>query len=169
MYAYLIKNAAAFVCWDCLRECCEAHPYTSHSNGGGEADAPQHCDSCGVFLENPLTWYDGYQYVSAAIEAYEYDGYGTSVVEWADFYGLMCAAPGSGRRAQQYQAMAWPNGLASGRMMHSQARAKRLARYAASVITNSMEDHGQSFPADKTRGGIIEAYRPDINRHGFMK
>lgn len=39
-------------------------PYT---NGGGEADTPQHCDHCGVFLENPLTG-DGYAYVREAIE-----------------------------------------------------------------------------------------------------
>jgi len=26
-----------------------------YPDGGGEADAPQHCGGCGVFLENPLT------------------------------------------------------------------------------------------------------------------
>lgn len=26
-----------------------------YADGGGEADMPQHCDSCLVFLENPLT------------------------------------------------------------------------------------------------------------------
>jgi hypothetical protein len=24
------------------------------ADGGGESDCPQHCDTCGVFLENPL-------------------------------------------------------------------------------------------------------------------
>jgi len=31
-------------------------------DGGGEADSPQHCDSCELFLENPLTE-DGQDYV----------------------------------------------------------------------------------------------------------
>lgn len=37
-------------------------PKGPYDNGGGEADSPQHCDSCGVFLENPLTE-DGVAYV----------------------------------------------------------------------------------------------------------
>ena len=30
-------------------------PQGPHSDGGGEADAPQHCGRCHEFLENPLT------------------------------------------------------------------------------------------------------------------
>jgi hypothetical protein len=30
-------------------------PKGPHAEGGGEADAPQHCDGCGQFLGNPLT------------------------------------------------------------------------------------------------------------------
>jgi hypothetical protein len=30
-------------------------PQGPFGEGGGEADCPQHCASCGVFLENPLT------------------------------------------------------------------------------------------------------------------
>jgi hypothetical protein len=30
-------------------------PKGPYPDGGGEADAPQHCDHCGTFLENPLT------------------------------------------------------------------------------------------------------------------
>lgn len=40
-------------------------PYPS---GGGEADSPQHCDSCGIWLQNPLTD-DGRRYVEDAIAA----------------------------------------------------------------------------------------------------
>jgi len=29
------------------------YPQGPYSNGGGEADSPQHCDACGVFLETP--------------------------------------------------------------------------------------------------------------------
>ena len=28
-------------------------PQGPYPHGGGEADTPQHCDACGVFLENP--------------------------------------------------------------------------------------------------------------------
>jgi hypothetical protein len=40
----------------------DKYPQGPYSDGGGEADTPQHCDHCGVFLENPLTG-DGYAYV----------------------------------------------------------------------------------------------------------
>ena len=33
----------------------DSFPKGPYGNGGGEADTPQHCDACGVFLENPLT------------------------------------------------------------------------------------------------------------------
>ncbi len=33
----------------------DRYPQSPYSNGGGEADCPQHCDCCGVFLENVLT------------------------------------------------------------------------------------------------------------------
>jgi hypothetical protein len=38
------------------------YPKGPYADGGGEADCPQHCDSCGLFLENPLTP-DGDAYV----------------------------------------------------------------------------------------------------------
>lgn len=37
-------------------------PKGPYPDGGGEADSPQHCDRCGVFLDNPLTP-DGEKYV----------------------------------------------------------------------------------------------------------
>jgi hypothetical protein len=37
-------------------------PVGPYPGGGGEADVPQHCDICDVFLENPLTP-EGYLYV----------------------------------------------------------------------------------------------------------
>jgi hypothetical protein len=40
-------------------------PKGPYPNGGGEADTPQHCEGCGVFLENPLTP-DGDAYVREA-------------------------------------------------------------------------------------------------------
>ena len=39
-------------------------PQGPYPDGGGEADTPQHCDTCSVFLENSLTD-DGREYVNA--------------------------------------------------------------------------------------------------------
>jgi len=33
----------------------EGYPQGPLEEGGGESDSPNHCDGCGVFLENPLT------------------------------------------------------------------------------------------------------------------
>jgi hypothetical protein len=66
----------------------DRYPQGPYPNGGGEADSPQHCDACGVFLENPLTP-DGYQYVDEAIARHAIDGWGDREVlkTWAKFYG----------------------------------------------------------------------------------
>ena len=60
-------------------------PYTE---GGGEADCPQHCDQCGEFLENPLTA-DGYKYVKEAIQdaVFSPQGLNDTTRLWKDFYG----------------------------------------------------------------------------------
>jgi hypothetical protein len=64
-------------------------PKGPYSKGGGEADTPQHCDSCGVFLENPLTR-DGYQYVEGAVRDDLRAGKRNSVAvkTWAPFYDI---------------------------------------------------------------------------------
>jgi hypothetical protein len=58
------------------------YPKGPYPDGGGEADCPQHCDHCGVFLENPLTS-DGYDYVRESAA-----GYGTAIEQvdesWED-------------------------------------------------------------------------------------
>ena len=43
----------------CDSQCTPIGPY---ADGGGEADTPAHCDTCHVFLENPLT-HHGIEYV----------------------------------------------------------------------------------------------------------
>jgi len=43
----------------------DAYPKGPYLDGGGEADTPQHCDSCHIFLHNPLTG-DGSTYVRDA-------------------------------------------------------------------------------------------------------
>lgn len=65
------------------------YPKGPYDNGGGEADCPQHCDHCQVFLENPLTT-DGYAYVEE--ERREAAKYGmpedSPVRTWCEFYEI---------------------------------------------------------------------------------
>lgn len=45
----------------------ERYPQGPYPDGGGEADSPNHCDRCGIFLHNPLTSV-GYGYVNEVLE-----------------------------------------------------------------------------------------------------
>lgn len=94
---------AALLCEDCGETACNRTPFPEYatpddegsydsddypkgpySNGGGEADSPQHCDDCGAFLENPLTD-DGYEYVQDVLD----NGRKTEISAlWAGFYNL---------------------------------------------------------------------------------
>ena len=64
------------------------YPKGPYGDAGGEADTPQHCDSCGGFLGNPLTD-DGAAYVASAFAEYAETGRGNADVleEWREFYG----------------------------------------------------------------------------------
>lgn len=93
MDAYVFR--ASLFCKDCARslklECSPAHsedsdvyPQGPYPMGGGEADCPQHCDSCGLFLQNPLTP-DGVAYVRERLAM----PLGSKVFEeWSEFYGI---------------------------------------------------------------------------------
>jgi hypothetical protein len=59
-------------------------PQGPYENGGGEADCPQHCDHCRIFLENPLTP-DGETYVREAVAS----GEGVNIEEWREFYSYL--------------------------------------------------------------------------------
>lgn len=97
MDAYIYQAALLCeVCADAVKEELDAerdgftgiddeYPDGPYADGGGEADCPQHCDHCSVFLENPLTSY-GYEYAREAIQA----GTGNADVlaEWASFYDI---------------------------------------------------------------------------------
>jgi len=67
-------------------------PQGPYPNGGGEADTPQHCGDCDIFLENPLTS-DGEQYVTESFEHEKKmgikDGTARAVNIWADFYDYL--------------------------------------------------------------------------------
>jgi hypothetical protein len=54
----------------------DEYPKGPYSDGGGEADSPQHCADCHTFLENPLTS-DGREYVRE-----------NSRPEWDSFYEI---------------------------------------------------------------------------------
>jgi hypothetical protein len=73
----------------------DAWPQGPYDDGGGEADAPQNCRSCGCFLRNPLTQ-DGYHYVIVMIEDHVLRGRGKSEVlaEWFDYYKDDCVRSG---------------------------------------------------------------------------
>jgi hypothetical protein len=58
----------------------DAYPQGPYPDGGGEADNPQHCDQCGIFLQNPLTD-DGYHYVATARDS-------AVAREWRKFYKI---------------------------------------------------------------------------------
>ena len=75
----------------------DEYPKGPYPDGGGEADYPQHCESCEVFLENPLTD-DGYDYVingivdlidGAFTDWRNVNAGNTSTLEsWFNFYNL---------------------------------------------------------------------------------
>jgi hypothetical protein len=58
------------------------YPKGPYPDGGGEADYPQHCDLCNVFMENPLTG-DGYAYVEEALDNYPIN---ETTALWRDYY-----------------------------------------------------------------------------------
>jgi hypothetical protein len=73
----------------------DSYPQGPYPNGGGEADSPQHCDACGVFLENPLTG-DGSRYVNEHLIEHARDGSGNRDVltTWAKYYNAQVYEPG---------------------------------------------------------------------------
>jgi hypothetical protein len=84
MKAYIYQ--AALLCEDCADivqevrkgkggfddypENSDIWPQGPYSDGGGESDCPEHCDHCGLFLENPLTS-DGEAYVKEFVASHQ--------------------------------------------------------------------------------------------------
>ena len=66
------------------------YPSGPYPNGGGEADTPQHCGSCGLFLENPLTE-EGKLYVNEAVDSYLNSKSGDAEIinQWVSFYDYL--------------------------------------------------------------------------------
>ncbi len=67
----------------------DTFPQGPESNGGGEADSPQHCGKCERFLENPLTSH-GVEYVKEAVQRYNSLRTGNPRIlqEWLDYYEI---------------------------------------------------------------------------------
>lgn len=97
MNAYIYR--AALYCEPCAKliradldpaEDSDRFPQGPYPNGGGEADSPQHCDRCLLFLGNPLTS-DGIEYTRQQIRKANPWRPGISILEWCAFYGgLLC-------------------------------------------------------------------------------
>lgn len=65
-------------------------PQGPYPDGGGEADTPQCCDYCNIFLENPLTS-AGEQYIyDAVVASLRSDKCDRNVLaQWADHYDYL--------------------------------------------------------------------------------
>jgi hypothetical protein len=64
-------------------------PKGPEGDGGGEADTPQHCGQCNLFLANPLTS-DGYSYLITTIQHATIIGADIDVgvlFLWMSYYG----------------------------------------------------------------------------------
>jgi len=58
-------------------------------SGGGEADSPQHCGNCSMFLENPLTS-DGENYLKEMIAEGSTNGIQDLIhAEWKQYYNYL--------------------------------------------------------------------------------
>ena len=62
-------------------------PQGPYLDGCGEADQPQHCGHCQVFLRNPLT-NDGYRYVMEKLTDIGSAKSRGILQEWMDYYEL---------------------------------------------------------------------------------
>ena len=64
------------------------YPQGPYSDGGGEADSPQHCDVCNVHLQNPLTT-AGEAYVRKNYD--KHSAHGRVEKAWREYYSYLFA------------------------------------------------------------------------------
>jgi hypothetical protein len=83
MNAYAYQGA--LYCAGCTAKTMQNRPQGPLAHGGGAADMPQHCETCGTFLENPLTD-DGRDYVQDALD--RNDGKPDVLAAWSKFYRM---------------------------------------------------------------------------------
>jgi len=65
----------------------DTHLKGPFTDGGGEADIPQHCTTCDLFLENPLTDI-GHNYVQLACDWNTSTKHTVALKIWSDFYNI---------------------------------------------------------------------------------
>lgn len=100
MDAYIYQSA--LLCDDCAHDRqkdnwsqrrnddSNVYPKGPYGDGGGEADHPQHCADCNLFLENPLTT-DGEDYVRDAVDSV---GCNTdTLTAWREHYAYLFQVP----------------------------------------------------------------------------
>lgn len=68
----------------------DEYPKGPYFDGGGEADCPQHCDDCEVFLENPLTTH-GVDMLHVALTQPHAQGDLETLATWREFYAAELA------------------------------------------------------------------------------
>jgi hypothetical protein len=87
-------STCEFKAWPHSWEESDYYPQGPYPSGGGEADTPQHCDGCRVFLENPLTGY-GTRYLTEQLIKHARDGSGAKEVleAWSKFYNAPVFEP----------------------------------------------------------------------------
>lgn len=66
----------------------DEYPKGPYPDGGGEADSPQHCDACGLFLENDITGEGEAHIYGCIIEALSTGNVAECIREWIDHYGI---------------------------------------------------------------------------------
>jgi len=77
------------------------YPKGPYANGGGEAETPNHCDHCHVFLENPLTS-DGEEYFREALARGK--GNAEVLAAWADWYSRLIPDDEEGEEDEEQAA-----------------------------------------------------------------
>lgn len=82
------------------------YPKGPLADGGGAADSPQHCDSCGLFLENDLTE-EGLAFVRDVIQGHAdgKPGNREASAEWGAFYDVHPEYPDADEDDEQDKAV----------------------------------------------------------------
>ena len=149
------------------------YPKGPFPEGGGEADIPQHCDLCHVFLENPLTS-EGEAYVREAVrEDHERRKRGEKanpvVGEWEAFYDYIDYGIEDEDQREEMEDMLSAHGLDPREAEDLQGRGMD-AHELASVLEDprAMErwDLRLARPLQLRRGSpvIVRAYRAGPGR-----
>jgi len=155
----------------------DRYPQGPYPSGGGEADNPQHCDACGVFLENPLTG-DGSRYVNEHLIEHARDGSGDRDVlaTWAKYYNAQSAIPvkspartssSSTRSTTTTGDLSWPGGSQSPASCTPGTKPPAEWKYEPGIRPIDPDDHKAPLVAGATTPtllGFMEVIEADAGR-----